>query len=376
LRGGKNLGIGSSGLRQRGRAAVVVSRLSFVVGCLALAGCPRPDSAARPDIEMDALHIKTGADDLGLETYDAQTLMEKGAEVFNAGKHDKAALYFQRVLSEYPESSRVPAALFNLGLCAETAGDFERAKGFFERVVQEHGGEGVALDARFRLGACLSALKRYDEALKVFSALQEVKDLSENDRLEASVNVGVCLTGLNRLDDAETELFHAMIAYRKISQKEYIENNYFMAQGQFYLGEINRARMETVKLEFPQEKLEKDLEQKAQFLLDAQNAYIKAIRIGNLHWAAASGFRIGGLYETFHQQLVAAPVPPDLTEEQAAVYRDELRKKVAVLLAKAINVYERNLDMAQRVGLTSKWVDETNSRLEKLKEQYLKENLQ
>ena len=349
-----------------------------------LPACPRPESAVRTPIEMEALHIKAGTDELGLESYDAQTLMEKGAEVFNAGKYALAAKYFQRLVDEYPQSPRLPAALFNLGLCAEMGGDFDKARGLYERVIRDFPGGKEVVDARFRLGAALIGLLRFEEALKVFEALAKVPDLSEYDRLEASVNVGVCLTGMNRLDDAETELFHAMTAFRKISQKEYIENNYFMAQGQFYLGEINRLKMEQLKLALPPEvpeeernkKLERDLEKKAQFLLDAQAQYIKAIRIGNVHWAAASGLQIGVLYETFHNHLTVAPVPPELDEEQARVYREELRKKVSVLLAKAITVYEKNLDMAQRVGLSSKWVDETNQRLEKVKELYLKETAQ
>jgi tetratricopeptide (TPR) repeat protein len=351
---------------------------------LPVSACQRPSSAVKPKIELEEIHILSGKDpELGIDSYDAQVLMEKGAEAFNGGSYVLASKFFQRLLKEYPESPRVPAALFNLGLSLEAAGDMEPARAAYERLISGYGGSPEARDARFRLGNTLIALSRFEDAMGVFEPLTKDKSLSDYDRLEAGVNIGICMFKMGKMDDAEMELIKRMGAYRSISQREYIENNYFMAEAQFYLGEIGRARMEGVKLEFPQEKLEKDLEEKARFLLEAQNQYIRAIRIGNPHWAAASGFSIGMLYETFHTQMLEAPVPefedaPSDTDRDDLknVYREELRKKVSVLISKAINVYERTLDMAQRVGLSSAWVKESSEHLDKLKEFYIKENLQ
>ena len=341
----------------------------------ALSACHNPDSL-KPRVIMDDIHIIGGADpELGLDSYDSDTLMERGAELYNAQKYAVAAKFYERLLRDYPVSPRLPAALFNLGLCYEAMADNERALLLYRRLEKEYP-DKADNNLLFRTGACLIGLGRYEEARVVFDRLAVSPDLSDYDKLEVNVNIGVCEYGLKRYDDAEMTLVRAMGAYRGISQKEYIENNYFMAQAQFYMGEIDRAYMEEVTLAFPQEKLEADLERKAKFLLDAQNEYIKTIRIGNLHWAAAAGFRVGALYETFHQQILAAPTPPELDEEQVRVYQEELRKKVSVLISKSIAVYERTLDMAQRVGLSSRWVEDSTSRLEKLKELYIRENLQ
>jgi tetratricopeptide (TPR) repeat protein len=319
---------------------------------------------------MEELHVMAGPDELGLESYDAQTLMEKGVEAFKADRHEVAARHFERLVVEYPANARVPAALFNLGLCAEKRRDFAGARAVYERVVGEFPKSAEAIDAGFRLGAACMELKQYEDGLRAFRTVGQQDGLSDLDRLEAGVYAGACLMGLNRLADAETEIFHAMSAYRRVAEKEHVENNATLAQGQFYLGEINRLRMEQVNLAFPQDELERSLERKARLLLDAQAQYIKAIRIGSIQWAAASGFRAGGLYETFHQQIVAVPTPSGLSPKEAEAYRGEIHKKMRVLLAKAVSVYEKNIEMAQRVGLTSKWVDETRNRLAKLREEY------
>jgi tetratricopeptide (TPR) repeat protein len=359
---------------------IVSARLAVVflaASCLTAAGCAAHKAAKKQHVDLEEIHILSGADpELGIDAYDPKILMEKGAEAFNRGAYQLASRFFARFVRDYPSNPRLPSALYNLGLSLENAGDLEGARANYTRVVGEFSSGPEAMDSRFRLGAVLAELGRHRESLEVFEALAAERGLSDTDRLEARVGAGMAMFNMGGLDDAEMALIKAMGAYRSISQREFIENNFSMAEAQYYLGEINRARMEEIRLEFPQEKLEKDLEKKAGHLLEAQNQYIRAIRIGNLQWAAASGYRVGVMYETFHLHMVEAPVPPELDEQQASVYREELRKKVSVLLSKAINVYERTLDMAQRVGLSSKWVDESAERLEKLRQIYVRENLE
>src|SRR5205085_10971609 len=109
------------------------------------------------------------------------------------------------------------------------------------------------------------------------------------------------------------------------------------------------------------------LETKAQFLLSAQGHYLRAIRKGDGEWATAAGYRIGELYEEFHDQLLHAPLPPALDEGQRAVYQEDLRKKVRNLIGKAIRIYEETLSTAQRVGAQNSYVEKTGQALERLR---------
>ncbi len=116
------------------------------------------------------------------------------------------------------------------------------------------------------------------------------------------------------------------------------------------------------------DELAKDLEYKAELLLSAQGHYLRAIRIGNGYWATAAGERIGALYENLYEQLVASPAPKELNAEEVEVYRQELRKKVRILIAKAINIYERTLETAERIGAANPFVQRTRESLRKMKE--------
>jgi len=144
-----------------------------------------------------------------------------------------------------------------------------------------------------------------------------------------------------------------------------------VAKAGYHLGEIYRLLFERAKLEFPQALLESRLEEKSQHLLRAQQYYLRAIRLGTLEAAAASGFRIGGMYEKMHEDLIALEPPKDLNERQGKLYMEELRKKIAVLLRKAVKIYDEAVTMARRTGLKSDWIDKASDALDRIKKLYL-----
>jgi hypothetical protein len=120
-------------------------------------------------------------------------------------------------------------------------------------------------------------------------------------------------------------------------------------------------------------KLAEDLEYKSELLLSSQGHYLRAIRIGNGYWATAAGAMIGGLYENMYDHMINAPAPTELSEVEREVYRTELRKKIRVLISKAISVYERTLEAAERIGAASPFVEQTRESLRRMKELLLAE---
>jgi hypothetical protein len=142
------------------------------------------------------------------------------------------------------------------------------------------------------------------------------------------------------------------------------------AQAEFWLGEAFRGAFRAQVLDpsaMDEKALADALEQKAQFLLSAQGHYLRSVRRGDGEWAAASGYRIGEMYEELHDQMVNAPLPQGLTESQRELYLKELREKVKNLVSKAIRIYEETLSTAQRVGAKNDYVEKTERALERLR---------
>jgi TolA-binding protein len=340
-----------------------------VVVVVAAAGCVRnlrPDQTDKPTVEFDPVVI-TG--DLELEKLNDEELFAAGTSFYAAEDFAQAARYFGRLADFFPKSKHRREALYNAGLALEKVKMWEEAHQRFSELSDPQKGTGDALDAAFRVAETLYHLERFDDAVAVLDAIASRTDLKIDKILEARTQQGVCELEAGHSDVAETTLRHVLTMYQESPEKDVIDD-YFPAQAQFFLGEIFRLHYESITLDANKtvDELSKDLEYKAELLLSSQGHYLRAIRIGNGYWATAAGAQIGGLYENLYDHMTNAEAPKELNAEEAEVYKQELRKKIRVLLTKAITVYERTLEAAERIGAQSPFVEKTRESLKRMKD--------
>ncbi len=351
-----------------------------LLGVLGLVGCRTTGTAARNDsppaappqvVEFEAVTV-TG--DLELEPLNDEELFAGGTSAFAAGDFKQAARYFGRLVDFHPNSPHRRAALYNAGLAHERLEQWEEAWHRFAELADAAKGTGDALDAAFRVAETQYHLERFADAAALLATLAAREDLPVGRRLEAQVQQGVCELEAGQKEKAEATLRKVVTTYESLADKEEVED-YFPAQAHFFIGEIYRLHYDSVKLDPVKgsDALANDLNYKAELLLSAQGHYLRSIRVGNGHWATASGAQIGALYENLYEHLMNSPAPAELDAEEAQVYREELRKKVRVLLTKSINIYERTLEAAERIGSQNTFVERTRESLQKMKALLLEE---
>lgn len=341
---------------------------------LAVTGCRTTGAAARADgqgtppkqeIQFDPVTVTA---DLELDKLNDEELFAGGTSAFAANDFKQAARYFGRLADFHPDSRHRRAALYNAGLAHQRLKEWEEAGHRFSELADPAKGQGDALDAAFRVAETHYHLERYDAAVALLGVIAAREDLPVNRRLEAQVQQGICQLESGRGEEAEKTLRKALSTYEALSDKDEVDD-YFPAQAHFFVGEIYRLHYEDVKLDPARgtDKLAEDLNYKAELLLSAQGHYLRSIRVGNGYWATAAGAQIGALYENLYEHMVNSPAPSELNAEEAQVYRQELRKKIRVLLTKSINIYERTLETAERIGSQSAFVDRTRESLAKMK---------
>jgi tetratricopeptide (TPR) repeat protein len=321
--------------------------------------------APKQEVQFDPVTVTA---DLELASLNDEELFAGGTSAFAANDFARAARYFGRLVDFHPQSRHRREALYNAGLAHERLEQWEEAYLRFSELADAEKGTGDALDAAFRVAETHYHLERYGDAAKVLAVIAARTDLPVGRRMEAQVQQGVCELESGQPEKAEATLRKALTTYEGLADKDEVED-YFPAQAHFFIGEIYRLHYEEVKLDPAKggDALANDLNYKAELLLSAQGHYLRSIRVGNGHWATASGSRIGELYENLYEHLVNSPAPAELDAEEAQVYREELRKKVRVLLTKSINIYERTLEAAERIGSQNTFVDKTRKSLEKMK---------
>jgi len=310
--------------------------------------------------------------DLELEKLNDEELFAGGESAFAAQDFKQAARFFGRIADFHPKSIHRRPALYNAGLAHEKLKEWDEARLRFLDLSDPAKGTGDSLDAAFRVAETQYHLEQFDEATAILAIIGAREDLPVNKRVEAQVQKGVCELEAGRPDDAEKTLRHVVAVYQDLTDKDQIDD-YFPSQAQFFLGEIFRIHFEAATLDPEKgiDELAKELEYKSELLLSSQGHYLRSIRIGNGYWATASGSQIGGLYESFYDDMIHSPAPKELNAEEAEVYRQELRKKIRILLTKAITIYERTLEAAERIGSSSPFVDKTRDKLQRMKEMLL-----
>lgn len=303
--------------------------------------------------------------ELKFESYDAESLFDEGLKYLDDEKPHVAVKLFMKILEEFPDTKFRSATLFNaayshekLSLKKEKKKNLEKAVSLYDKLIKEMPASPHVIDALFRKGYCLEGLGKYDEAVALYSDLAGREDITSEDKIEIKTRIGMLLMSMEDFVKAEDALRETILFFHDISEEERIENNFYAAQAQYEIAEIYRLKFEKISFSKEESKIRKEFEEKLTLMVKAKDAYVEAIKIGNYHWAAASGYRVGMLLKTLYDQVMSAPIPPKInTEELKQIYIELLDEQVGPLLQSALSVWEKTLLMAERVGYTGEWVE-------------------
>ncbi|HET8540115.1 MAG TPA: tetratricopeptide repeat protein [Anaeromyxobacter sp.] len=329
-----------------------------------------PAADLPPALAFPPEEVKVRPIDLELEGRNDEELFAIGTAAYGASEWARSAAAFARIADLFPSSRHEAAALFNAGLAYERLEEWRLALERFRTLERKYEGPD-ALEASFRVAECQYHLRELGDARATLDALARRADLAPGDRVRALAQRGIVELEDGRTEDAERSLRLALGTWGAATEEERLDDG-FASQAQFYLGEVYREWFRALPLDpskGDEERLRRDLEQKAEMLLSAQGHYLRAIRMGNDRWAVASGYRIGELYDELRAQLLDAPLPPGLDEEHATAYRTELRRQVRVLATKAITAYELTLQRAARSGVDDlRFLADAQASLDRLKQ--------
>ncbi|MDD5561857.1 MAG: tetratricopeptide repeat protein [Candidatus Omnitrophica bacterium] len=99
---------------------------------------------------------------------------------FKGNNFEKAIIYYQKIISDFPRSSYVPAAYYSLGWSFSQVGEYSQALESLKSLLEKFPSEPQSKDAAFKLIECLYNLKEYSE-LK--NKIKSVLKLYANDTL-------------------------------------------------------------------------------------------------------------------------------------------------------------------------------------------------
>lgn len=317
-----------------------------------------------------AFEVVAGERGARVESLDPETLYEEGNRAYQALDFVLAAEKYGLVADRFPSSRFGPASTYNAGMSLEKVARFADAIPRYEALLSLVPHTRDAQDALFRIAACYEALEDWAGMKRTGATIlaPHFKELTPLDRIAGLAIRGRGAEGLLELALAERDYRAALDLYRDHLAVPAIAHSPFVSLAQLRIGEIYRQLFSSIQFRLPLERMARDLEDKSNFFLMAQTAYLRAVRLRNPAWAVVAGYRLGLLYEVMYDDMMSAEIPPELTRDEVELYYAELREQVRPLLDRAVDIYERNLRLGQRFGRSDEWVQKTEASLARLRE--------
>lgn len=306
-----------------------------------------------------------------VESLDPSDLFREAGQAFEEADHKAAARKYILIIERFPKSKYAGVARFNAGLALEKQRKFDEAYPYFEALAAQTKGSKDAQDSLFHMSTCRDARNDHKAVVAIMNRIlaPEFEDISPIHRLEALARRGKARHELRQLALAERDFKAALKVFKRHIANNTLRRSYFVSLAQFRIGEIYRELFGTIRFRLPLERMARDLEDKSNFFLKTQAAYLRTLRFSHPDLAVAAGFRLGAIYEKFYDDMMGAEVPAELTREEVDIYYEALKKKIRPLITKAIDIYERNIRMAQRLGRSkADWVRKSRASLARLKE--------
>ncbi|RJO66721.1 MAG: hypothetical protein C4523_11550 [Myxococcales bacterium] len=304
-----------------------------------------------------------------------EALFTQGWQAYEAGRLSEALAAFRAIVAYYPESAEIGDAAYNAGLILKRRSEWPEAERLFALAGERLPEAKDRLDADFMRLGCLYELGQWERTLvAVAEAYSRRATLTADDRVELAARRGAALFHLGRFDEADEELNQAFGDYRLGLRRGDVVNDYAGAMAAYYLGRLAGKRFDDAPLsaaDTPAD--EARLEEKARRLLDAQAWFLKSVEQNNAYWATASGYEVGALYRAFHAALKNAPLPDGIASgsEEAQMYACLLADRSRVLLRKSLHLWERTVEIGERLNAENAWTAKTKTEMGAVKTLYL-----
>ena len=247
------------------------------------------------------------------------------------------------------------AAMYNAALCSEQLDETKDARDRFLQLATAAATTTDAVDANLRRARLDVELEDWGDLSQSSSSLLARSDVLPDDRAEALALQAIALVETKELSSAEKDIDSAeKLLFPQGDDTPAPPQN--AAAYWFARGEVIRGKGALVSLNPPPPDFGVKMEARCQAILDAEDAYVEAIKTGDLRWAVRAGVRVASLYTALHDDLIAIPPPKSATTDaKKELFKGAMSLRYRILLEKGLGTLEHTLNLEPTTGVKSAW---------------------
>jgi tetratricopeptide (TPR) repeat protein len=313
-------------------------------------------------------------DSLNVRTY--EEMFDKAFVFYSQGNIEIAARIFEVLANNSPNEEYREISLFNLAMSLERLGKDDEAEKIYSELLKSSNYE-IRSDSLLRLSRIkISRGENFeidinsflDEKRKLFAYALSLFQKTENI-INSLIKREIDLVNLENHQQIEVQNLSSVKADVKKIEKEVKSINQIKISDEAKtIVSISEANLNFIFAILEKNYPIDAVKRKVKHILEAQKKYMDVVRNGEPWWITAAVFKLGETYRYLFEDLAISPPPPELKdEEEIKIYRQELLKELEKALKYASQIYEKNINFAERVKLKTVWIKRSSAELEKVK---------
>lgn len=284
--------------------------------------------------------------------------------LLEAEDYDGAIAAYKAFEAKYPNDPNSKTIPEKLIFAYEQKEDWNSAAKLLSEVCFS---KDKTLDKERKRISCFQAAENFEKAKNIERATYLYKFYAHSypKPFELSVEAHSKLNKLYKEDGQQDKRQYWLekVIELNANAKEPTERSKYLAADALYeLGEMARAKYETIELTLP---LNESIPVKNEAMQEAQALYTESVEQGVLDYTTSSTYRIGQLYSQLGSALMNSEVPPELDELEAEEYQFLLEDQAYPIEQAAIEIHQTNINRTYD-GVYDEWVKRSFDELGRL----------
>lgn len=279
---------------------------------------------------------------------------EKGQDPHRAGQTYESAFRL------YPTHVKTAAYLYNAGQLYENNKEYGDAIAVYKLIGEKFPKSQYAIEAIFSVPLLLEKRGDYAKAAAAYEDFVREFENDKNKLIRAHLGAGKNYESLGNEAKALDHFGKAIAIQKKDGEKAMIPPA-IAAEAAYRAGEIYFKKIKKVRLDGTKGQNAQRVTEMQKHLIPAIQFYAKGVEMAEEEWTLRSTLRMGDLFYTI-ADISDNERAAGLSGDDRIKAKIESKAGIPGYLEKAIELYKKNLEIANNQGIESPWIDSSGAR--------------
>jgi tetratricopeptide (TPR) repeat protein len=295
----------------------------------------------------------------------AATLQSMGLFA-EAAEYDEAiAASNTKEYPHYQKYEHAKDAAYNAVILRAAVGESDKAIANGQRFLSLYGNTPDADDVVFQMGKAHQAAGRNKEAVDLYKRYF-AKAKGADRRVQTLVLLALAQIKSGDERGADQSLTDAVAIGKQAKNTLGPEGRYAAAHARYMEGERVLAKFDQIQIQGDVKQLQARLKQKTDLLAQSAKIFLDTVSFGVAEWTTAALYQIGRAYESFAKAMKDSPAPPNLSDADKELYKQQIEEFVVPIEERSLDAYENGWKKAVELGIYNQWTAKMRESLGRL----------